>query len=193
MEVLKLKIFDALTEKIAVYEFENWLYNSQEFMSQIDSVPFYFDVISINYRDEKWSDNLEKLFKEYYYYGDLQIIYKIEKSCLEISKSESPEMVYQILSSLLDDFDYQTDFDILWKFYSIKNCFECFDGSFFNKYELQKETKFYSKQVIGLIENCKDYKEIKQALELGLTPLQTREIKSEVSFKQKMFAFFKKI
>lgn len=192
MEALKFKIFDALTEKITVSEFENWLYNSQEFISLIDSIPFYFDVISINYRDEKWSDNLEKLFKEYYY-EDLQVIYKIEKSCLEIIKSESPEIVYKILSNLLDDFDYQTDFDILWKFYSIKYYFECFEGSMFNKYELQKEAKFYSKQVICLTEKCQDFKEIKQALELGLTPLKTREIKQKASFKQKILAFFKKI
>ncbi len=35
MEALKLKIFDVLTKRIAASEFENWLYNSEEFMNQI--------------------------------------------------------------------------------------------------------------------------------------------------------------
>lgn len=187
MEVLKLKIFDVLTEKISVLEFENWIYNSEEFMSQINTNSFYFDVVSINYKDEKWSEKLALLIKEKYDEYFL-ILYEIQKSCLEIIKSKEPKQVYQILSKLLVNFDYDTDYDILWEFYSLKNYFELYEEGIIKKHNLLEEAKFYSEQIIFLTKNCKSFEETKQAIMLKLLPFKSEK----TTLKQKLFAFFKK-
>lgn len=54
MDALKLKIFDVLLERITVPEFENWLYDSEEILNDLESNSLYFDVITINYRNKTW-------------------------------------------------------------------------------------------------------------------------------------------
>jgi hypothetical protein len=192
MEALKLKIFGVLTEKISVLEFENWLYNSEEFMSQLNVNTFYFDVISINYKADDWSKKLDNLIKEKYD-ENFMILYKIERYCLDLIKSIEPKETYHILSKLLIDFDYNTDYDILWKFHCIYEYLETFEGSVFGKNELSKEAKFYAKQVIELTQNCRSFEETKQALIKDLKPFKIGEKSERQSLKQKLFAFFKKI
>ena len=65
METLKRKIFDVLTGKITVSEFENWLYNCEEILENLDSNSFYFDVIEVNYKSNKCKQLLTNIFKEY--------------------------------------------------------------------------------------------------------------------------------
>lgn len=192
MEALKLKIFDVLTEKTPVSEFENWLYNSEEFMSQINMNTFYFDVISINYKSDNWRKQLDNLTKEKYN-EDFMILYEIKKSCLELSNSKKPEEAFSVLSKLLIDFDYDTDYDILWKFYSVHEYFETFEGSMFNKNELLEEARFYAKQVIELTQNCISFKETNEVLIEDLKLFKTARKEQKTSLKQKIFAFFKKI
>ena len=192
MEALKLKIFDVLTEKIAVSEFENWLYNSEEFMNQIDSNSFYFDVISINYKDEKWQKQLDDLTRRKYD-EDFMILYNIERCCIEILESQNPEKIYQILSKLVHDFDYDTDYNILWEFYSMKDYYELFKEGFCPKYNLLQEAKFYATQVIYLTKNCKNFEETKKALTKDLKPNEDVKKEKVLSLKQKILAFFKKI
>ncbi|GAA3643282.1 hypothetical protein [Flavivirga jejuensis] len=190
MEVLKLKIFDVLIEKITVSEFENWLYNSEEIIENLNSNPYYFDLISINYKNEEWLKQLNNLIKEKYS-EDYLIILKIEKGCLQICQSKTPYQVYQILSELIRDFDYDTNFDILWKFYSLYKYYESFEGSMFNKYSFEKEAKFYSEQVLRISKNCKDYEEIKQVLSRDLIPFREPVFNQTRTLKQKILAFFK--
>lgn len=66
MEALKLRIFDVLTEKITVSEFENWLYNQNEIINNLNTNSFYFELISIDYTTENWAKKLHKLSKETY-------------------------------------------------------------------------------------------------------------------------------
>lgn len=192
MEALKLKIFGVLTKKISVLEFENWLYNSEEFMSQINVNTFYFNVISINYRADDWSKKLDNLIKEKYD-ENFMILYEIERYCLDLLKSIEPKETYHILSKLLIDFDYDTDYNILWKFHRIYEYLETFEGSVFSENELSKEAKFYAKQVIELTQNCRSFEETKQALIKDLKPFKIGEKSERQYLKQKLFAFFKKI
>lgn len=62
MQALENKIFEFLSNKVSVLEFETWLYNSEEFISQINTNSFYFDIISINYRE----NNCIKMLEKYY-------------------------------------------------------------------------------------------------------------------------------
>lgn len=191
MEALKLKIFQVLTEKITVLEFENWMYNSEEFMGEINNNSLYFDVISINYKDEKWFKKLEQLCNNEFT-EDFLLLFKIENSCLEVMKSSTAKETYQILSKLLVNFNYDSDYDIMWKFFNIHDCLETFNGSMFNENELLEEAKFYSKQVIELTKNCIEIEDSKQLLTLDLIPFRNEESLPKPTLKQKIFAFFKK-
>ncbi|WP_397364061.1 hypothetical protein [Olleya sp. R77988] len=192
MEALKLKIFDVLTGKITVSEFENWLYNCEEFISLINSNSFYFNVISINYKDEKWKKQLDNLVKEKYN-ENFKLVYKIERSCLEIIESNEPKKVYEILTKLTLNFDYDTDYYALWDFYSIHSRFDTFYGSMFNENELLKEAKFYAKQVIESTKNSKNFVETNETLMKELKSYESEKIIEITSLKQKLLAFFKKI
>lgn len=192
MEVLKLKIFDVLTERISVLEFEEWIYNSEEFMNQINVSPFCFNVISINYKSEEWAKNLNNLVKENYE-EDFLIIHKIERSCLDIIASEKGEQVYQILSKLVYGFDYDTDYSILWKFYSIKEYYDLFKEGILKKCDINEEAKFYAIQVINIIKYSAKFNEIKTALTKDLKPFKEPKRRKNQSLKQKIVAFFKKI
>ncbi|MEP5339135.1 MAG: hypothetical protein ABJL44_01595 [Algibacter sp.] len=192
METLEYKIFDVLTEKISVLEFENWLYNYDEFISQINVNAFYFDVISINYKSDSWSKALDNLIKEKYD-EDFMILHRIKRSCLNILKSENTEEVYQILKKLVTPLDYNTDYSVLWEFYSIKEYYKLFKEGLLRKNNFNEEAKFYAKQVIDLTQNCRSFEETKQSLIKDLKPFKTSEKREKQSLKQKIFAFFKKI
>lgn len=97
MKALKLKIFNVLTENISVLEFEKWLYNSEEFMSQINLNTLYFDVISINYKTELWALKLNNLAKEHLNADCLEIL-KIKKDCLQVLESYSFQETHEILA-----------------------------------------------------------------------------------------------
>lgn len=191
MEALKLKIFQVLTEKITVLEFENWMYNSEEFMSKINNDSFYFDVISINYKDENWFKKLEQLANKEFT-EDFLFLFKIKNSCLEVMKSSNARETYQILSKLLVNYNFDSDYEIVWKFFNIHDCLETFNGSMFNENTLFEEAKFYSKQVIELTKNCIEIEDLKRLLMLDLLPFKNEELQLKITLKQKIFAFLKK-
>ena len=64
MKALEYKIFDVLTERITVSQFENWLYTNDELLSNLDSNPYYFDLFTINYSNDEWSKKLLQVTNE---------------------------------------------------------------------------------------------------------------------------------
>ena len=187
MEALKLKIFNVLTEKIQVSEFETWLYNSERFLNEIDSNSFFFDILSINYKSDKWALELNNLIIEFLG-GDCLEVLKIKNSCLSILESETLKETYEILIYLTRDFDYDTQYSILWKFYTLRDYFGLVDEGIYKIGTLQIEAKFYAKQTIEIITKIEDFNELKTALEVDLIPFK----RSKDSLKQKIFSFLRK-
>lgn len=192
MAALKLKIFDVLTEKISVLEFEKWLYNSEEFISQINANSFYFDIISINYKSDKCTSELNELAKKHLGYDYLEIL-TIKKICSSIIKSETFKETHRILNAMAEDFDCDTDFSILWKFYSLKDSFDLVEECIYDEGTLQIEAKFYSNQAVEIIKKFKSFDELKSELEVDLIPFKSSKTQLKELLKQKLLAFFKKI
>ena len=192
MEALKLKIFDVLIENIPIIEFEEWLYNSEEFMSQINKNTFYFDVISINYKIELWALKLNNLAKEYLNTDCLEIL-KIKKDCLHIIESYSFQETHKILNVICQNFDYDTDYSILWKLNQLNDYFGLTKDSFYKTETMQIEAKFYAKQTLEIIKKGKNFDELKSMLEANLKPFKTSKSGQKTTLKKKIFAFFKKL
>ncbi len=50
MENLKLKIFDVLTNKISISDYENWLYTDPEILNAIETNDLVYKIICLNYK-----------------------------------------------------------------------------------------------------------------------------------------------
>ncbi|WP_034060522.1 hypothetical protein [Lacinutrix jangbogonensis] len=171
MDTLKLIIFDVLTEKITVSKLENWLYNSEEIMNEIDLNSFYFDVISINYKSCSWKLELNHL-AECHLHNDYLEILTIKRSCLNIIESETFEDTHKMLTAAVRDFEYNTGYSILWVFSRFKDYFDLVKEGIWKKGTLKNEVKFHSKKTIEIIKNFKNIDELKSQLEENLKPFK---------------------
>ncbi|WP_298755758.1 hypothetical protein [uncultured Psychroserpens sp.] len=196
---LKDKVFKVLTEQISVTEFEEWLYNSEELLSQIESNTFAFDAISINYKSNEWNSKLNTLLKEYQCDELLEII-TIRKACVAILISETFEDTYELLKISTRNFDYDTEYTILCEFYSFRNYFGLVEEGFWKIGVLEVELKLYAKQIVELINEYQNFERVKEALKLDLKPYKIEKNNAaeldkthlKTTLKQKLFAFFKK-
>jgi hypothetical protein len=163
MKTLEFKIFDVLTERITVSDFENWLYSKDEILSNLNTNSYYFELISIDYSAENWAEKLHKLTKKTFD-DDFVLISNLLRSCIKINETNDQNTIYQILNYLLNDFDYDTDYKILWDLYWIKDQYESFNGTLTYKKELIIEVKEYMQKTLVLIKKTSDFKSIKKAL-----------------------------
>lgn len=202
METLKRKIFDVLTGKITVSEFENWLYNCEEILENLDSNSFYFDVIEVNYKSNKWKQLLTNIFKEYISEEQIEV-FRIENICEKIISSKTFDETHLILKEEFKDFNYDTNFSILWKLYLLYDHFEFVIEGFKQERELEAEAKFYAKETLNIFEKSDDFEILKIMLEQELPSFKPIKIESKkvikpiikpkkITLKQKILAFFKK-
>lgn len=202
METLKRKIFDVLTGKITVSEFENWLYNCEEILENLDSNSFYFDVIEVNYKSNKWKQLLTNIFKEYISEEQIEV-FRIENICEKIISSKTFDETHLILKEEFKDFNYDTNFSILWKLYLLYDHFEFVIEGFKQERELEAEAKFYAKETLNIFEKSDDFEILKIILEQELPSFKPIKIESKkvikpiikpkkITLKQKILAFFKK-
>lgn len=202
METLKRKIFDVLTGKITVSEFENWLYNCEEILENLDSNSFYFDVIEVNYKSNKWKQLLTNIFKEYISEEQIEV-FRIENICEKIISSKTFDETHLILKEEFKDFNYDTNFSILWKLYLLYDHFEFVIEGFKQERELEAEAKFYAEETLNIFEKSDDFEILKIILEQELPSFKPIKIESKkvikpiikpkkITLKQKILAFFKK-
>lgn len=213
MGALNLKIFDVLTEKINVSEFENWLYNSDEFLSKIDSNSFYFDLISINYKSEGWQENIYFLIESNY---DLLALTKAINICLEIKASENTTISYNLVSELIsllsNGLAHETEYLAVFDFYSLYSRYSLIEIGYMNKSDFDSEAKYLANLLLNKISQTESLDKKINVLKTNVeenyfssrkekTKIKTAEkstIKSshngkKQNLKQKIFAFLKKI
>lgn len=204
MEALNLKIFDVLTEKINVSEFENWLYNSEEFLDKVDLKTFYFDIVSINYKANNCLKKLSEIVgKEYG--SDTYRLIDIKKFCSLIIESKTEEETYSVLCFATENFDFDTEFSILWEFYSLRDYFSLVRDGIWKIDTLQLEAKFHAEMTLKLFKENANFENLKIALNKELKPFKkevqkkglikskTQKIEFKPSLIKKIFAFLKKI
>ena len=188
MKTLELKIFDVLTDRITVSEFENWLYNSNELLSAIQTKTLYFDIITINYKSTNWKQVLINLVKNNYGEKVCEII-KIFKVCSLISQSKTEDQTYEALCEMTENFNYDTDYSISLELYSLKDYFDLVREGFWKIGTLEIEAKFYAKKTLELFQEKEDFKDLEKKLTKDLESFQKEK---EASLLGKILTLFKK-
>ena len=204
METLKLKIFDILTEKITVSEFENWLYDSEYLKHKITEDSLIFNVININYKEEDAINRIEEIASEIFSDEEFLIV-KIERYCFKIINSDNTDDYKNYVSKIIENFDFDNDSEPYWDFYNI---YYSFDGYDMCEYEnsssehVDYKAKKYAKSVIEklmIANSIKEkvtllkQKEEKTELNSRFTAHKNNEKVFKSSFLNKILAFFKKI
>lgn len=167
MEALELKIFDVLVEKITVLEFENWLYESEEIIGDIELNALYFDAITINYRSKTWEMDLNAIAINHLGEKCCEIL-EIWKVCTSIIKSETFSETHNVLYGLAKDFDYETDYSIVSELYVLRDYFDLVSEGVCEIGTFKIEADFYSRQTLEIIQENQNFDETKTALERNL-------------------------
>ena len=162
MKALEYKIFDVLTERITVSEFENWLYSSEYLTQQVQENTFLFDVVNINFKDEKCIRDLFQLAKEKFTEDEF-IALKIISICNKIVEDSSAENYINYVKNIAEDFHYETDLNPLDEFYSLCYSYDGYEMGVFRKNSVDlvnTRAKSLAETVLNKTENKKDLVEI---------------------------------
>ena len=209
MEALKLKIFDVLTEKIAVSEFENWLYSSEYINQKIKADSLFFNVININYREAKSIKELKEITASIFTDEELLVV-NLLQNCIKIKNAEASKNIKKPVVGIISDFDYCTDLNPFWEFYDVYcsyNSYDYFEDEYTSRKDIDIKLKGIAISVITTFESAKSIEEsielLKQIEENSTeqknnlnstdSSLKNTVNKEENTFIQKIFAFFKKI
>jgi hypothetical protein len=205
MKILKLKIFDVLTEKIKISEFEKWMYTSEVFMSQVESSALYFDVININYRNENALDSLLKITPGIFSEDDLLLV-KLVDNCIKIVNAENTKSFKKYVFNIINEFNFEHDLHVFWEFYNIYYSFDGYDYCEFQNIDFaarDAETKILATSIVSALEKTNSIEEkilwlkqkpaSKKTISPAIIASKTIEKTKKLTVKQKIFAFFKKI
>lgn len=154
MKALEFKIFDVLTERITVLEFENWLYNSEYLNKEIQENIFLFEVLNINYKDEKCLKQLLQVIKEELTSDEFNSL-KIISNCKKIVEDISTKNYITYVKNIIENYDYETELNPLNDFYYLYNAFDGYDMCIYQKCSFDKinlRTKSLAKTVLLKIE-----------------------------------------
>jgi len=186
MKTLKLKIFDVLVEKITVLEFENWLYSSEFLKEELRSNSLIFNLVGLNYK----KDGIIKKFKEItseVFCDKERLTIRIELECRNIIKANNSEEIENSVLKIIEDFDFDHDFHVLWDFHSLYNSFEGYydkNHSGCNFEGTDEDTKTLAEQTLKRIGNCNNIEEKIDALSLE-KEVEEVEVKQNVSFEKR--------
>ncbi|WP_271764739.1 hypothetical protein [Aquimarina algiphila] len=116
MKKLELNISKVLIDQITVDEFESIIYQ-EYYVEKMESNDFIAKVITINYRDESWKNELEKLICNLW--DDTKYLtYLIRNYCLKIIESEDLKKILSAVNEierLNNRYDYE--YGTLLQFY----------------------------------------------------------------------------
>lgn len=158
MEALKLKTFDVLTEKISISDFEEWLYSDQEVLNALDSDDLVFDIMTLNYKEMNSLDTLLKLASEKFNYEENTVI-SIISSCRKIGLLESKTSIFQEISKTVQDFDYETNYSLLWTFLGFNNEIDMIEEGLIKEDDIIPRIKKLAEIIISKFENCSSLSE----------------------------------
>ncbi|WP_299247097.1 hypothetical protein [uncultured Aquimarina sp.] len=116
MKELEQNIFNVLIDTITLEEFENFIY--QDFyVDQITSNKFVYNVISINYRNKNWKNELEELICQSWA-TPKYLSYSIRNYCLKLVETDKSDIIFDIIEKITElnrQFDYE--YGTLMQFY----------------------------------------------------------------------------
>ena len=191
MNTLKLKILDVLTGNISTQIFENWLYNSETIINKMDTNRFFFELVTINYKKEDWSKDLEEILLANFTYDDF-LTFLIASTSYKLSKSKHSSQSYKILNNSIAYFEYDTNYDVLRKLYALYLDYDLFTSGVYSEIEFNNFIDCTSNDILKSLSTCNTFEETKQVL---LSKFNTQGIiikPKKKLLKDKILAFLKK-
>ena len=162
METLQFKIYNTLLKKLSITIFEEWLYNQEAILNQLENDSFLYAIITINYQLENSVSLLEKeAIKKYGI--EFKTVLFVEKSCLEIVKIKNLEECSRILNELVWNYSYESEHVLFWELYVFCNNID----SLFVGYGSCEETellikiKNFIQKTLEKLQNCISFEEKK--------------------------------
>lgn len=150
---LKRKIFSILLEKIEINEFETWLYNNDDIIKLINEDNFIYDLVTINYKKKDAISLLQKVvFKKLEY--EEYIILVIERNCKKILELNEWNSIYKLFNEIFGFFDYDKDYFLMWRFYSINSRIDLIDIGYETKTNIINEIKKLSLLILNQLKHC---------------------------------------
>ena len=150
---LKTKIFSVLLKKIEISEFETWLYNDESIINSIEDDSFIYDIITINYKDKNAISLLKEIVFEKIKYEEY-IILIIELNCIRILELNEWNSIYKLFNEIFSFFDFDNEYFLLWRFYSINSRIDLIDIGYETKASIINEMKKLSLQIINQLKQC---------------------------------------
>jgi len=150
---LKEKVFSVLLGKIGINEFESWLYNEENIIKSIEEDAFIYDLITINYKKENAISFLREVaFKKFQYEEYITLLIGINcKKILTLNKWDS---IYKVFNEIFRFFDYDKDYFLMWRFYSINSRIDLIDIGYETKTNIINEMKELSLLIVNQLKEC---------------------------------------
>lgn len=177
---LKEKIFSVLLKQTNIIDFENWLYNKNEIIELIDKNKFVYDLITINYKKENAYQLLKnKVFEKFNY--EEYIILVIGINCKRILHENNWESIYNLFYEIYDFFDYDKEYDLMWRFYSIDSRMDLIELGYETKSSIYKEIKELSQKIVNQLKELNTVNDRIRFLEDGFDNVEIEKSKNEKS------------
>lgn len=172
---LKEKIFFVLLGKIRIDDFESWLYNEEYIIKSIEEDAFVYDLITINYKDENTMSLLKEVaFKKFK--DEEYIILFIEMNCKKILVLDQWISIHNAFSEIFSFFDYDKDYFLMWRFYSINVDIGLIDIGYVTIADVIIDIKKLSLQIVNQLKECSTIGERIKFLEEGFEDLSSVEV-----------------
>lgn len=166
VESLKQQAIQLYIDKIQINDFTAYLY-SDEVLEFIDSESFVFDLVEINFNDEKWRSQLERVL--------LKTISKEESTCLKlytysriIRHTDDFKKLQEVICKITELIDWDNTIDFVFEFYKMVDEIEEWQFYFSSKEEMELKITFWSKDNAELFiegyKHCKTEQDFEELL-----------------------------
>ncbi|MFD0963276.1 hypothetical protein [Pseudofulvibacter geojedonensis] len=153
MDRLKLKIFEALSLKITMLEFEKWLYKQENLMCLIDSNDFIFELVTINYKNPNSYNYLKNLANENYLEEEC-ILFLLEKTCLDIINVKTSDKICDKSMEVVKKYTYDCGYELLWEIYLLYTQHNLVEIGYMRAKEFNLGFKKEAQKIIQNLNKC---------------------------------------
>ncbi len=163
MEALKLKIFEVIGSRIAIEEFEKWLYGESNILKSIDSNTTIFDVITLNYKKSNCLAQLLKLSSDLFTYEEYALL-RLVHSCRKIISTKSKSITFKEIYELNRDFNFETEYRLIWLFYTLNEQIDLSKNGLIKELITLKTIRNHSQTVISKFRRSSSLSEMLEIL-----------------------------
>lgn len=158
MKTLQLEIYNTLLERQSIQEFEQFLYNNENILDNLENNIFFYQIMIINYRLDNCLLQLRN--EAYMEYGEnfMQVL-TVERSCIDMLQTNDTAAHYSILRKMIREFDFNWSdkYNISYKFEGYYyHMDEMFEGGV-SEVKLNPEIQNLAQEVLTQLAECTSY------------------------------------